>query len=152
MAVQSLYHADNPVYASFCFYSALVSLKMLLMALLTARQRIAKKAFANPEDAVTLKIKVKVDDDVERVRRAHLNDLENILPFLILAFIYVGINPSFSVAVLAFRVFTIARFLHTLVYAVFVIPQPARALAFFAGMAVNVFMAVSIILYYSSAM
>ena len=81
-----------------------------------------------------------------------MNDLENILPFLILAFIYVGINPSFSVAVLAFRVFTIARFLHTLVYAVFVIPQPARALAFFAGMAVNVFMAVSIILYYSSAM
>ena len=45
MAVQSLYHADNPVYASFCFYSALVSLKMLLMALLTARQRIAKKVW-----------------------------------------------------------------------------------------------------------
>ena len=90
--------------------------------------------------------KLKSDDDVERVRRAHLNDLENILPFLVIAFLYVSTNPSLTSALLAFRIFTMARFAHTLVYAVFVVRQPARAIAFLIGMAVNIYLSVSVIL------
>lgn len=53
-----------------------------------------------------------------------MNDLENILPFLVLGLIFVGTNPSLSWARTLFRVFTAGRFLHTFVYAIFVIPQP----------------------------
>jgi glutathione S-transferase len=81
-----------------------------------------------------------------------LNDLENIVPFLVLAFIYVGTNPSRGIALMAFRIFTVARLLHTFVYAVVVIPQPSRVLAFMVGMAVNVYMGLSIITTYWSSM
>jgi hypothetical protein len=45
-----------------------------------------RQAFANPEDASGVKGgKVMIGDpDVERVRRAHLNDIENIIPFVLL--------------------------------------------------------------------
>jgi glutathione S-transferase len=39
----SLYSSDNPVFASFCFYGALLGAKTLSMAFLTAKQRFAKK-------------------------------------------------------------------------------------------------------------
>lgn len=91
------------------------------------------QAFANPEDAQSKGLKVKVDEDVERVRRAHLNDLENIPIFLIAASLYVLTNPAPALALNLFRAFTAARFAHTFVYAVYVVPQPARALSFFVG-------------------
>ena len=87
----SLYTSDNPVFATFSFYAALLGAKTLCMAFLTGRQRFRKmvsllfvsnfltyqltvhlqylKAFANPEDAKMNKGKIKTDDDVERVRR-----------------------------------------------------------------------------------
>uniref|UniRef100_A0A0P5UUH3 Microsomal glutathione S-transferase 1 n=3 Tax=Daphnia magna TaxID=35525 RepID=A0A0P5UUH3_9CRUS len=148
----SLYTSDNPVFATFSFYAALMGAKTLFMAFLTARQRYRKMAFANPEDAKLNKGKTKTDDDVERVRRAHLNDLENILPFLSLAFVYVGTGPTLGCAKFLFRTFAAARFLHTFVYAVVVIPQPARALAFFGGMVVNLYMAYAILTSYASAL
>ena len=39
----SLYTADNPVYTGFCFYGALLCLKVLMMAALTGRQRFRKR-------------------------------------------------------------------------------------------------------------
>lgn len=80
-----------------------------------------------------------------------MNDLENILPFLTIAFVYVGTGPSLGCAKFLFRLFTAARFMHTLVYAVFVIPQPARAFAFFGGMIANLYMIYAIVTTYASA-
>ena len=40
---------------------------------------------------------------MERVRRAHLNDMENILPFLILGFLYMFTNPAYATALLCYR-------------------------------------------------
>jgi len=74
-----------------------------------------------------------------------LNDLENILPFLILGTIYIGTGPGLAWAKLLFRAFTVARFIHTFVYAIVVIPQPARALSFMVGITVNLLMALTII-------
>merc|ERR1712137_1321100 len=42
MAAGNLYTTDNPVFASFCFYAALVALKMLMMSFLTAYHRLTK--------------------------------------------------------------------------------------------------------------
>merc|ERR1711928_133311 len=70
MAAGNLYTTDNPVFASFCFYAALVALKMLMMSFLTAYHRLTKNIFANPEDAAMSKVKVRTDESVERVKGA----------------------------------------------------------------------------------
>ena len=44
-----------------------------------------------------------LNEDVERVRRAHLNDMENILPFFCLGILYIFTNPALSTAVFVFR-------------------------------------------------
>lgn len=58
---------------------------------------------------------IKKDEKVERVRRAHLNDLENIPAFLIAAFFYILSEPNVQVALWLIRVAVIARVLHTIV-------------------------------------
>ncbi|XP_055547858.1 microsomal glutathione S-transferase 1-like [Wyeomyia smithii] len=135
---------DPTVFRTYAFWASVLVLKVLAMALLTARQRFAKKAFANPEDTKGLpgsKVNL-ADPDVERVRRAHLNDLENILPYLAIGFLYMLTNPPVFLACNLFRVVAIARIVHTLVYAVFVIPQPARGLSWAAGYFITGYMAV----------
>nr|QST14973.1 mGST1-like protein 3 [Diaphanosoma celebensis] len=150
--VSSLYSPENPVFASFCFYAAFLCCKMFFMAVLVGWQRYVKRAFANPEDTTKLPgAKIRTDEDVERLRRAHLNDLENIVPFLVLAFIYVSTSPSEGVALAAFRIFTFSRLLHTFVYAIVVVEQPARFLAFMGGMIVNLYLTLSIMAFYWSA-
>jgi glutathione S-transferase len=72
----------------------------------------------NPEDT-PLSDGSKVDfanQAVERVRRAHQNDLENIVPFFVLAPLYLTTGPQAPLANNLFRVFTAARILHTIVY------------------------------------
>merc|ERR1739847_146160 len=107
------------------------------MAFWTAKRRFATGAFANPED--TQGKPVKADDAVERVRRCHQNDLENVLPFVLISGMYLTTNPTLSCAKLVFRIFTIARYIHTFVY-VFGVPQPSRVLAFMVNQAINVYM------------
>ncbi len=77
---------------------------------------IFPQVFANPEDAKGARGKVGVDEDVERSRRAHLNDMENIYLFLLNAAIYVLTGPSYTIALNLFRAFTAARYLHTFFY------------------------------------
>ncbi|CAO1389884.1 unnamed protein product [Diamesa tonsa] len=140
---------ENPVLRSYIFWSSILVIKMVLMGPLTALQRLKKKAFANAEDLMSKKLKVKFgDEDVERVRRAHRNDLENILPFFIAGFFYLLTNPSVFIAVNLFRAAAIARIVHTLVYAVVVVPQPARGIAFFVCMGATFYMSISTAIYF----
>lgn len=85
---------------------------------------------------------------MERVRRAHLNDMENILPYLMAAFLYVLTEPDFYVASILFRVATIARILHTVVYAIYPVRQPARALMFFIHYLIMLYMIVASIVHF----
>uniref|UniRef100_A0A182R094 Microsomal glutathione S-transferase 1 n=1 Tax=Anopheles farauti TaxID=69004 RepID=A0A182R094_9DIPT len=148
----SPFDAINPdAYSAYVFWSAVLVAKILLMAPLTAIQRFKNKAFANPEDAsiISKKLKPKLDDiDVERVRRAHLNDLENIFPFFVIGFLYLLTNPAPFLAINLFRAVAVSRILHTLVYAVVVVPQPARFLAFMGAMVPTAYMALQTILYF----
>ncbi|XP_017490323.1 PREDICTED: microsomal glutathione S-transferase 1-like [Rhagoletis zephyria] len=105
------------------------------------------QTFINPEDILDKRIKVKYDDpDVERCRRAHRNDLESILPFFVIGLLYVLINPSPKLAINLFRAVGIARIIHTIVYAVVVVPQPSRLLAFLVGALVTTYMAFQVAL------
>ncbi|XP_071953489.1 microsomal glutathione S-transferase 1-like [Antedon mediterranea] len=137
---------DEDVFRLFCTYAALTILKMMLLSFYTARFRFAKNAFANREDRVSKdsKIGVNVDEDVERVRRCHLNDLENIVPFLTLGFLYTLTNPSVYAATMHYRIFFASRVLHSISYLT-PIPQPSRALCFFVGWFVNASMAWTLI-------
>jgi glutathione S-transferase len=82
---------------------------------------------------------------VERVRRAHLNDLENILPFFAIGLLYVAVaQPSESAAKAFFLTFTFSRLLHTLSYLLLKAPA-VRALAFTSGLVCNLAMAVQVI-------
>lgn len=65
----------------------------------TGAQRFRKGAYDNPEDVgKRQRPEVKKHEDVERVRRAHLNDLENIPAFLIASLFYVMTEPNVDVA------------------------------------------------------
>ncbi|XP_063703013.1 microsomal glutathione S-transferase 1-like isoform X2 [Culicoides brevitarsis] len=147
MEVFDLLNFKNPVFTTYLFWTGVLVLKLFFMVILTARQRYTKGVFANPEDAATKKGKVKFDDeDVERVRRAHLNDLENLVPFFIIGLLYVLTNPSHFLAMMLYRMIGFCRIAHTFVYAVYVIPQPARALAFFGALAPTIYMAVQVVM------
>ncbi|XP_014286727.1 microsomal glutathione S-transferase 1 [Halyomorpha halys] len=136
---------SNPVFAGYAFYSCVLILKTMCMSYLTGVQRFRKKAFVNVEDAIAAGVDVKVDDqDVERCRRAHLNDLENITMFLITGIIYVLTDPNIVFALMLFRIYAVARILHTIVYAVVVVRQPARAICFNIGVFCNFIMIFSI--------
>ncbi|EDW82626.1 uncharacterized protein Dwil_GK25033, isoform A [Drosophila willistoni] len=146
-SIEQLLNFSNPIFKSYVFWTGVLVIKTLGMSLLTASQRFKTKTFANPEDLMSPKLKVKFDDpNVERVRRAHRNDLENILPFFIIGLLYTLTNPSAFLAITLFRVVGIARIVHTLVYAVVVVPQPARALSWFAAYGATIYMAVQVVL------
>ncbi|XP_054286255.1 microsomal glutathione S-transferase 1-like isoform X2 [Macrosteles quadrilineatus] len=137
---------DNAVLQGFGFYACILMFKMLMMSLLTFYQRYRTKAFISPEDAAAFKGEVKTEDpDVERVRRAHLNDLENIPIFLVTGLLFVMSDPDVVVALMFFRLYTLARFAHTFVYAIYVVRQPARAIAFGVGQIITTIMIIMII-------
>nr|QIJ45842.1 glutathione S transferase microsomal 1 [Meteorus pulchricornis] len=132
----------------FAICSSVLVLKILAMALLTGRQRFVKKVVISPEDAFTKSTKVSTtDEDVERVRRAHRNDLENILPWFVMTLIWLTTGPSYYFAMFLMRTFVVARIIHTIVYAI--IPmQPHRAIAFFVGYGITGYQAFSTLINY----
>ncbi|XP_006888499.1 PREDICTED: microsomal glutathione S-transferase 1 [Elephantulus edwardii] len=140
----------NEVFLAFTTYATIVLLKMMFMSSATAFFRVTKKVFINPEDCAHLgkgenaKKYLRTDDSVERVRRAHLNDLENIVPFLGIGLLYALSGPSLSTALLHFRLFVGARIYHTIAY-LFAFRQPNRGLAFFVGYGVTFSMAFSLL-------
>lgn len=76
---------------------------------------------------------------VERFRRIHQNHIENYIPFLIAAFLFIN-NRNSTIAsglvediagCILFSLFTISRTMYTIVYALSL--QPWRTIAFFTG-------------------
>ncbi|KAF7693936.1 microsomal glutathione S-transferase 1-like [Silurus meridionalis] len=141
---------DSEVFLAFSTYATIVILKMMFMSFLTAYFRFTRKAFANDEDVRTAKTPeekkkmLRVNEDVERVRRCHLNDLENIIPFVIIGLLYTLTGPELSSAVLHFRLFVGSRFVHTVAY-VLALPQPSRGLSWLVGMVVTLCMAYQVL-------
>ncbi|XP_034753169.1 prostaglandin E synthase [Etheostoma cragini] len=137
----------NEVFSCFVFYGVLLVIKMYIIAIITGQMRLRKKAFANPEDALRhggLQYH-REDPYVERCRRAHVNDMENILPFLFLGAIYSMTEPSLAVARIHFLVFFMARILHTFAY-LFALRAPTRSLAYTVAQIPCISMAVQILI------
>jgi uncharacterized MAPEG superfamily protein len=95
-----------------------LTLKLLFLGVLTAHTRGAAKRFVNAEDAAWLGGEtVATDiDTAARWRRAHLNDVENFVPFVALGTSYLLLGGSAYAGLAYVLVFTLARILHTVAY------------------------------------
>ncbi|KAM6985699.1 microsomal glutathione S-transferase 1-like [Aplochiton taeniatus] len=139
--VEFTHMIDSEVFLAFSTYATIVVVKMMMMAPITGYFRLTRKVFANMEDTALVsnedkKRMIRVDPEVERVRRCHQNDLENIIPFVLIGLLYSLTGPDLSSALFHFRVFVGSRFCHTVTY-LCSLPQPSRALFFLAGMVVT---------------
>ncbi|KYN09411.1 PREDICTED: microsomal glutathione S-transferase 1-like [Trachymyrmex cornetzi] len=140
----------NPeVLKVFGFWSSILVLKMLAMVPLTARQRYRKHILASPEDGVFISKGKAVynDPDVERVRRAHLNDLENVLPWFIITYFWLGTGPSPWLAKTLIQTFVLSRIGHTISYVIFQ-QQPLRAITFAVAFGITGYETFKTLLYY----
>lgn len=87
------------------------------------------------------------NEDVERVRRAHRNDLENILPLMIITLFYILTSPSPFIAINLIRIAAISRCIHTFAYAIISL-QPARLISYLICAAITVYMSFATIFYF----
>jgi glutathione S-transferase len=103
----------------------------------------------SPEDCTLGKdYEVKSHDDIDRVRRAHLNDLENVLPFLFIGLFYIFTEPHIQVSSWLFRIAGIGRIAHTIIYAIYPVPQPTRAILFYTVYIISLYMSLSSVVYF----
>jgi glutathione S-transferase len=109
---------NNPALRLFGVTYLILLLKMVAVGYATSFYRIRDKHFATPEDyrLQGLTPKAGINEDVERARRAHQNDLENILPYFGVGLLYALTNPSLGMARLCFIGFTVSRILHSICY------------------------------------
>jgi uncharacterized MAPEG superfamily protein len=111
--------------------ASLLVLNLLFLANGTAATRARAGKVLNAEDKkLNQKSEVQPNDEgaVARWRRAHLNALENILPFLPMGFLLVLTEPSVALAAALFGTFTFFRLVHTVAYLKAV--QPLRTASF----------------------
>ena len=123
----------NPALRLFAIVSLILVLKMAAVGVYTSTLRIGRKVFATPEDYALQGMQAKAvsDPDIERIRRAHQNDLENILPFFVVGFFFALTHPPLLAAEIFFIGFALARILHSVFYIRSM--QPHRTIAFTAG-------------------
>jgi len=136
---------DNPALKIYALAGAIVAVQLILLALWTGTVRTMRKTFVNPEDAALNKAEqVEADHpDVQRVKRAHQNLLENALPFFAVGLLYALTNPRPGAAQIYFFTFVGARLLHSVFYLWG--KQPFRTLMFAVGALCVIGMAVQVI-------
>lgn len=121
----STFHTGNPVFVVYLIASALLVLKVMGQGWMTVyRMMRAKAGLASPEDLRPGPINPKpnpsqlgVNDYVDRSRRMHRNDLENIPAFWAAGLLFVAVGPPLWLAQVAMYGFVVARVAHTLAYA-----------------------------------
>lgn len=115
---------DNPVFAAYAIAASLMILKMASMSWLTVyRMMRVNGGFRNPEDAnrglankQPRPGQLDRDDYVERIRRIHQNDYENVPPFLAVGLLFVLTGPSLVVAQALYYGYVVSRLLHFAAY------------------------------------
>ena len=129
---------DFPAFPPLVLFSVLLVLKMGAVGVVTANARRKAKVVVNPEDTkVNPGSHAGSEDapDTLRAKRAHLNDVENIPGFLVLALLFTLTGCSASAGWAYFGAYFVARTLHTISYLNAV--QPWRTVTFFAGQLVQ---------------
>ena len=123
-----------PAFQALVVISVLLALKMGAVAFVTASARFASKVVVNPEDAPVNPGSHAQPEDAPatlRAKRAHLNDVENIPVFLVLALLFTLTGCSATVGWAYFGTYFAARTLHTVCYLNAL--QPWRTIMFAIG-------------------
>jgi len=115
---------SNPLFATYVVAASLMVLKAASMSWLTVLRMVQEKGgYRSPEDLTKTPLNPNPDpkqlepnDRVERVRRIHLNDLENIPFFLAAGFFFVLTDPSLLLARALLYGYVATRLLHFLAY------------------------------------
>jgi glutathione S-transferase len=138
-------HFDSPALKMYAFTSSILALQLIALALWTGTVRAMRKVFVNPEDAALNKAKQSEDDheDTQRVKRAHMNLLENAVPFFVVGLLFALTQPSAVAAQAYFFTFLGARVLHSIFYLWG--KQPFRTMMFALGALCIIGMAVQVI-------
>jgi len=116
---------DNPVFAAYLVVSALMVLKVMGQGWMTVHRMMKVSAgFASPEDLRKGPInrapdpsQIEVNEYVDRSRRMHRNDLENIPAFWAAGLLFVTVDPALWLAQLLMYGFVVARLAHFWAYA-----------------------------------
>jgi glutathione S-transferase len=115
---------QNPLFATYVVAATLMILKAVAMSWLTvARMLQANGGFRSPEDIRKTAMNPKPeprqllpDERVERIRRIHLNDLENLPFFLVAGLLYVLTAPPLWLAQALLYGYLLSRLLHFAAY------------------------------------
>lgn len=118
------YTLENPVFRAYAIAASLMVLKMFAMAWLTVYRMMrvnggyrspedTRKSLLNPSPSPT---QTDPNDYVERIRRIHHNDLENVPAFLAAGLIFVATAPSAALASGLFYGYVASRLAHFAAY------------------------------------
>jgi len=115
---------DDPLFRTYAIAAAIMVMKMAGQAWLTVyRMTKVKAGFRSPEDGRRSPFnpeptpeQLAPNEYVERSRRIHLNDCENIPPFLVAGFLFVLAGPPLWVAQVVLYGYVATRALHFLAY------------------------------------
>ena len=115
----------DPVFTAYAGAAGLMILKTLAMAGATVvRMMQVKVGYRSPEDARATRInpaprpgQTDPDERVDRFRRIHQNDLENVPFFLAAGFLFVLTAPPVWLAQTLFYGYALSRLLHFWAYA-----------------------------------
>lgn len=120
-----LLNIENPVFATYAIAASIMVLKIMGQGWMTVyRMMKSDSGLASPEDLQVGLInknprpeQLAVNDYVDRSRRMHRNDLENVPAFLAVGLIFVAVEPSLLLAQVLMYGFVVARMLHAIAYA-----------------------------------
>lgn len=115
---------QDPLFATYAIAASLMILKAVGMSWLTVvRMMTVRSGFRSPEDLKRTPLnpaphadQLAPDERVERIRRIHLNDLENLPFFLAAGFLYVLTEPDLLLAQMLLYGYVASRFLHFFAY------------------------------------
>lgn len=144
---------QDPLLATYAIAASLMILKTVGMAWLTVYRMMSEKGgYRSPEDLRRTPLNPSPDpqqlapnERVERVRRIHQNDLENIPFFLVAGFLYVLTGPPLLLAQLLLYGYVVSRLLHFAAY-LSARTHDTRATLWTIGSLIVIFMAVRTLL------
>jgi len=158
---------ENAAFKAYVVCASLLVIKMMLVGVYTMYNRIKSFCFSADEDRTWNTIlfymrkggpvtrllapsqhmkagdKEKYLQLITRLQCCHQNDMENIMPFLFVAFLYM--QCGFQHASVYFYGFTLARFLHTLCY-LGLKSQPWRSICYLVGVYCTCTMALQMVM------
>lgn len=114
----------DPLFVTYVIAAAIMIIKVKAMSWLTvARMMSVKGGFRSPEDVkksplnpAPAPVQLERNESVERIRRIHMNDLENVPFFLIAGLLFILTEPSLLLAQVLLYGYVVTRLLHFIAY------------------------------------